>query len=120
MPLRIDLLADPTFRQDIMTLITRLIRDKGDEIIRETVMSAGWLEDRVAAYLCKHPLDGLVAGKATLQASTRGDPPQFPVMLNRPGLAAVVKGEHVVKGPPPRRVEQDDARLQGAAKWWWT
>lgn len=60
MPLRIDLLADPTFRQDIMDLITRLIREKGDEIIRETVMSAGWLEDRVAAYLCKHPLDGLV------------------------------------------------------------
>lgn len=63
MPLRIDLLADPTFRQDVMDLLSRLIREKGDEIIRDVVMSAGWLEERVAAYLLRHPLDGLVWNK---------------------------------------------------------
>lgn len=60
MPLRIDLLGGPTFRQDVMTLLGRLVSDKGDEIIRETVAGAGWMEDRVAAYLQRHPLDGIL------------------------------------------------------------
>ncbi len=54
--LRVNLLTDQEFRDDILKLARSLLKEVGQSIIVETINKEGWLQERINTYLSSQPV----------------------------------------------------------------